>query len=131
MKSFIESQFNYCPLVWMFHNRTLNKINRLHERALRIVYKDESQRDLSFKGLLNKDDTVSIHNRNLQKQAIVMYQVKNNLSPLPMKELFMDQINRYNLRQNRCWQIPNVKTEAYGLETVRYRRPKTWGTPAK
>ena len=42
MKTFIKSQFNYCPLVWMFHNRTLNnKINKLHERALRIVYKND------------------------------------------------------------------------------------------
>ena len=41
MKAFIESQFSYCPLIWMFHSRTLNnKINRLHERALRIVYSD-------------------------------------------------------------------------------------------
>ena len=40
-KTFIESQINYCPLFWMFHSRTLNnKINRLHERALRIVYSD-------------------------------------------------------------------------------------------
>ena len=38
MKSFIESQFGYCPLIWMFHGRGLdNKINRIHERALRIV----------------------------------------------------------------------------------------------
>ena len=36
MKTFIESQFNFCPLIWMFHLRTLNnKINRLHESALR------------------------------------------------------------------------------------------------
>ena len=43
MKTFIESQFNYCPLIWMFHSRTLNtKINKLHERALRIVYKDDN-----------------------------------------------------------------------------------------
>ena len=41
MKSFIESQFGYCPLVWMFHSRSLNnRINHIHERALRIVYKD-------------------------------------------------------------------------------------------
>ena len=34
-----ESQFNYCPLVWMFHSRTLNnRINRLHKRALQLVY---------------------------------------------------------------------------------------------
>ena len=38
MKAFIESQFEYCPLIWMFHSRTLNnKINRLHERALRLA----------------------------------------------------------------------------------------------
>ena len=39
MRAFITSQFNYCPLIWMFHNRTLNnKINKLHERELRLVY---------------------------------------------------------------------------------------------
>ena len=41
LKAFIESQFSYCPLIWMFHSRSLNnRINRLHERALRLVYKD-------------------------------------------------------------------------------------------
>ena len=41
MKAFIESQFNYCPLTWMFHSRKLNnKINRIHETALRTVYSD-------------------------------------------------------------------------------------------
>ena len=43
MKAFIESQFGYCPLVWMFHSRSLNnKINRIQERALRITYNDKS-----------------------------------------------------------------------------------------
>ena len=46
MKAYIISQFRYCPLVWMFHSRGLNnKINSLHERALRITYEDRS---LSF-----------------------------------------------------------------------------------
>ena len=40
MNAFFSSQFGYCPLVWMFHNRRHNnKINRLHERMLRIVSK--------------------------------------------------------------------------------------------
>ena len=35
-KSFVESQFKYCPLVWMFHSRTSNaKINRLHEKSIK------------------------------------------------------------------------------------------------
>ena len=37
-KAFVESQFSYCPLIWMFHSRELNnEINRIHERALRIT----------------------------------------------------------------------------------------------
>ena len=38
MNAFFKSQFNYCPLLWMCCNRPLNnKIDRLHERSLRIV----------------------------------------------------------------------------------------------
>ena len=38
MKSFVTSQFGYCPLIWMFHSRRLNnKINSVHGRALRIT----------------------------------------------------------------------------------------------
>ena len=41
MKAFITSQFSYCPLIWMFHSRNLNKkINRIHERALRLVHQE-------------------------------------------------------------------------------------------
>ena len=39
MSSYITSQFNYYPLVWIIHNRKVSKkINEVHERALRIVY---------------------------------------------------------------------------------------------
>ena len=41
VKTFVLSQFNYCPLIWMFHSRRLiNKINNVHEKALRMVYSD-------------------------------------------------------------------------------------------
>ena len=80
MKTFIESQFNYCPLIWMFHSRTINnKINRLHERALRIVYSDFKS---SFEGLLMKDNSFSIHERNIQSLAIKIYKFLNGLPPV-------------------------------------------------
>ena len=64
MKSFIVSQFGYCPLIWMFHGRGVNnKINHLHERSLRIVYKDSNS---SFKDLLKKDNSFTVHHRNRQ-----------------------------------------------------------------
>ena len=53
MKMFVESQFSYCPLIWMSHHITLNnEINGLRERALRIVYSDYKS---SFNTLLEKD----------------------------------------------------------------------------
>ena len=56
MKSFIFSQFNYCPLIWIIHNRGVNKkTNHKRERVLRIVYDDYSS---SFEDLLNKDKSV-------------------------------------------------------------------------
>ena len=40
----IISQFNYCPLVWMFCSRqSHNLINKVHKRGLRVTYKDESK----------------------------------------------------------------------------------------
>ena len=68
---FFTSQFNYCPLTWMFHCRKLNnKINGLHERCLRLIYSD---RNSSYEELLDKDNTVPIHQKNLQKLAIEMF----------------------------------------------------------
>ena len=53
MEAFIENEFNCCRLVWMFHNKILNKkINKLHERTLRIVSRDEAS---TFNELLLKD----------------------------------------------------------------------------
>ena len=56
MKAYINSEFGYCSLVWMMHIRTMNKkINRIHERTLRIVYQNDTS---TFEELLNKDNSV-------------------------------------------------------------------------
>ena len=124
LKAFIESQFSYCSLIWMFHSRTLNnRINNLHERALRLVYNDHVS---SFEQLLYRDKSFSIHERNLQKLAIEMYKVKNNLSPSFMKSIFPDSDNTYNLRNNPSFKTKNIRTTYYGTETLMYRGPKTW-----
>ena len=124
MKAFIESQFGYCPLVWMFHNRTMNnRINKIHERALRLVYQDNNS---TFSELLTKDNSFSIHHRNLQKLAIEMYKVKQNISPQLMNNIFFKKDNIYNLRSDPSWVIRKVKSVYYGTETLSFRGPKTW-----
>ena len=54
-----------------------------------------------------------------------MFKVKNGLSPQPIQELFSAQPNTYK-RNNRIWEVPSVRTVSYGIETIRYRGPKTW-----
>ena len=71
MRAFITSQFSYCTLAWMCQSKTLDeKINKLHERALRLVY---DYRQSIFEELLNKDKSVTIHHGNLQVFATELY----------------------------------------------------------
>ena len=68
MKAFIISQFfvHYCPLIWMFHSRQLNnRINKIQERTLRLVYKDNK---LTFDDHLKLDKSVTIHQRIFTKR---------------------------------------------------------------
>ena len=68
MNAFLNSQFNYCPVTWMCHSRALNnKINRLHGQCLRIIYNEQTS---TLKELLEKNNAVSIHYRNIQALAI-------------------------------------------------------------
>ena len=79
MNSFFSSHFSYCPLIWMCHSRTVkSKINKLHERCLRIIYYDKKS---SFKELLETDKCVPIHIKNLQVLATEMFKVYGNISP--------------------------------------------------
>ena len=87
------------------------------------MYEDEN---LTFQELLDLDESMSIHHRNIQKLAIEMFKIKNNLSPPLMQEIFKDNTNIYDFRNKRCWEPTNVRTVHYGTETISYRGPKTW-----
>ena len=104
MKSFIESQFSYCPLIWMFCSiRMNNKINHIHERALRLVYDDYTS---TFQELLRKDESVSIHHRNIQNVAVEMFKIKNELCPEILKGIFCQ--TGFRSTQNATFHRPNV-----------------------
>ena len=69
----IKSHFSYCPLIWMFSSRrSHNLINRIHGRSLRIVYNDTSS---TFQELLQRNRSVSIHNKNIQTLTTEVFKV--------------------------------------------------------
>ena len=93
MKAFISFEFGYYPLVWMFHSTKLNsRVNKLHERALRIVYQDYTS---SFTELLEKHNSTTILNGNIQSLATELFKIKNGLSPPFMKEIFEENAQHY------------------------------------
>ena len=99
MNTFVMSQLSYCPLVWMFHDRSVNKgINKIHERPLNIVYKNSCT---SFKDLLKKAESVSIHKRNLNLLATAIFETQSNLNPSFMKQIFVQKDVPYHLRSCR------------------------------
>ena len=125
MNAFFKSQSSYCPLVWLCHSRANNsKINRLHERCLRIIYSDKQS---SFEELLEKDGCVSIPQRNLQVLATEMHKVRKGLSPAIITELFEHtEEHYYNLRNNAEFAIPAIRTVYHGSESISYLGPKVW-----
>ena len=127
INTFIESQFSYCPLIWMFCSRSLNnRINRLHERALRIVYNDYIS---TFDSLLLKDGSVSIHYRNVQRVAIEMYKIKNGLAP----QIVSDLVTTNNRPTRSNFLQSTARTEAYGTKSFASFGPLVWDKilPAK
>ena len=124
MKAFICSQFGYCPLLWMFHSGKINnRVNSLHESALRVVCRDYNA---TFSELLSKDKSVTIHQRNLQLLATEIFKTKNELNPKIMEEIFTFKNVDYDLRNNTSLKIGNLKTVYYGTESLTNLGAKIW-----
>ena len=124
MKSSIESQFGYCPLIWMLQSRGLNnKINHIHERALRIIYNDKSS---SYSELLTKDRSITIHHRNIRALATEIYKVIQRISPALLNEVFVPRKCNYDLRGNNFLERRRIKSVRYGTESISFLASKIW-----
>ena len=113
MNTFIMSQFSYCPLIWMFHDRNVNnKKNRIQERALRIAYKDNTS---PYEKLLENDNSV-----------VEIYKTRNPLNPSFMMEIFEEKAMPYQLRSLSYLNLPKVRTTCYATDTIRFMGQRIW-----
>ena len=85
-ENLIKSQFNYCPLTWMFCSRQSNNlINKIHKQSLRISYKDQKT---SYQNLLETHNELTIHQRNMQVSMTEIYEIVNGVaSPIMNSQL--------------------------------------------
>ena len=100
-----------------------NKINHIHERALRLIYQDYIT---SFQDLLKKDKSLTFHHRNIHQVAIEMFKVKHGISPPFMKDIFTYVSNDNGTRSGDTFVRPNVNSVFKGDQSLRSFGPSVW-----
>ena len=109
----------------MFHSRTLNnRINKIHEKVLSLVSKDEAF--LSFDGLLKRGKSMSIHQNNINYLATEIYKTQNDSGPEIMKHNFHFMQKRYNLRNDPKLQRRRNCTVYFGTDSISSLAPRIW-----
>ena len=115
---FLESQFKYCPLIWMFYSRrTTKRITKLHERAFRLVYDDY---ETSISDLLAIDSSFTVHHTITQTLLLEVYKIKHKLSENCLKGLFSTVNANYNLHSQSDFKVPGINTIFYDANLIRH-----------
>ena len=83
----------------------------IQERALRLVYEDYAT---PFEQLLTENKSLTMHQKNIQRVAILMFKVKNNLCPSFIQEIFQLNEKVHNTRSNSQFLRPKVATVSWG-----------------
>ena len=120
--AFINSQFTYAPLIWMFAGKSSTaKICKIHFRALQVVY---NKYDKSYHDRLNFSNDVSIHQRHL---AIEFYKSLMNINPKFMWEFFNKNPVQYSSRKGDIIYLPLAKS-CYLINSPAFRGSLLWNS---
>jgi hypothetical protein len=123
-KTFIQSTFSYCPVVWMMcSNSNLRKLEKLQCRALRFVYCDYTS---SYEVLLARSKQLSLSVHLLYNLAVEVYKCINDLAPDYLCSLFDIQKHQYDCRGFKNVKQKKFKTIKYGYQSFTYLGSKLW-----
>jgi len=121
--AFINSQFNYSSLIWMFCRKTVySKLENLHYKTLRVVYQSSD----SYEELLSNRNEISIHQRHLRFLLTEIYKAINNQSPDFMRSFFIEKEMSYNLRKGKSLVLPKANSSYFGINSLRFRSAMLW-----
>ena len=120
--AFINSQFNYAPIIWMFcrKNQYL-KIQKIHHKALTVVFNSDS----GYDELLQMNNEITIHQKHLHALICDVFKRLNESNPEFMWSFFTFKNLTYNIR-NGLLKLPNAKSTYYGINSVYFRAYLLW-----
>ena len=125
-KSFIQSNFNLCPVVWHFCSKaSTDKLEKLQNRALRIVFNEYTS---SYESLLSKRNLSTLHMNRLRCIATEIYKCINNITPEYLRDLVEVKQAKYSFRYENTIRIPTVRTVTYGQKSFRFESARVWNS---
>ena len=117
-RAFILPYFNYCNQVWHHcGKRNTVKIEKVNERALRYIFKDESA---SYRDLLERIRLPSMETRRIQDMLLTINNSISDKAPPAIRDLIALRSSKYKLRHDYILSLPKVNTTKYGLKSWRY-----------
>ena len=121
--AFINSQFNYASVIWMFcRKKDYLKIEKIQYKALKIIYNSSE----SYEELLTRSNEVSIHQKHLRALATEIYKSLADINPDFMKPYFKIKEMPYNLRNGYALKLPSTNSTYYGINSVLLRACLLW-----
>ena len=121
--AFIDSQFNYAPLLWMFCRKTLySKIEKIHHKTLKVIYESNDNYD----NLLLQTNMVSVHQKHLRVLMTEIYKSISQLNPEFMWSCFTHKDMPYNLRKGLFLGLRKAHSFYYGKNAVHFRGSLIW-----
>ena len=121
---FINCQFLYAPLIWMFASiRSINKICKIHLRTLQIVH---NIHDKLYEELLPASDDVSVYQKHLPILAIEVYKSLMKTNPYFVWNFYTIKPIPYDLRTGKKVYLSTVNTIPYGLNSLIFRGSLLW-----
>ena len=123
-KTFVMSQFNYCPLVWHFCGPgDTHKMEKIHERALRFIYNDHTT---DYTELMEKNGESTLYLKRVRTMANEVYKAINDISPKYSKEMLS--FRSKPMRRPLDLYVPRVNQITFGYRSYTFEAPSLWNS---
>ena len=123
-RSFIMSNFNYCPVIWhCCGSLNTKKVEKIQHRALKFVFNDDES---EYTTLMARAGLPSLSLARLRFIAVQIYKIIHSLSPSYLSSVITIKTSGYYLRNSNSLQRNVVRTAKYGLSSFKHLAANIW-----